>query len=79
MKLFIFYLEITVPLLLLVFFGKTIGPIWFGIGITLYAFYNTYLGYYKLKKKGYHVGLFTHLNPFSKKSQKLYQKVYFEP
>jgi len=81
MKLFIFYIKLIAPLLLLVIFGKQTGGIWsggFGVGLILYGFYNLYLGHIKLKKKGYNVGLFAHMNPFSKKSQELYQKVYFE-
>jgi len=32
----------------------------------------------KLKRKGYKVGLFAYLNPFSTKSQELYSKIFFE-
>lgn len=78
MKLFSFYVILVFPLLLLVFFSKNIPPIWFIIGLFSYVVYNIVLGNRKLKRKGYDVGLFAHLNPFSKKSQELYQKIYFE-
>lgn len=78
MKLLTFYLALAAPLVLLIVFAKRMSPGWFGIGILAYAFYNIYMGNRKLKQKGYRVGLFAHLNPFSKKSQDLYDKVYFE-
>lgn len=78
MKLLIFYIVLTAPLMVLIGSLKYISWEWFALGMFLYFFYNIFIVNRKLKQKGYNVGLFAHLNPFNKKSQELYSKVYFE-
>ena len=79
MKLFLFYLALVGPLLLIVLISKGLPVIWFVVGFFAYLIYNLLLVNLKLRRKGYRVGFLAHLNPFSKKSQELYQKVFFEP
>ncbi len=78
LKLLLFYFALAAPLVLLVLFAKSMSLVWFVTGLFAYTFYNIFLANRKLKRKGYHVGFFAHLNPFSKKSQDLYHNVYFE-
>ncbi len=78
MKLIIFYIALTGPLVVLALISKNIPMPWFILGLFGYVVYNLVLCNRKLKSKGHTVGWFAHLNPFSKKSQQLYYKVYFE-
>lgn len=79
MKLLIFYLFLAAPLILLVLLSKRMPLAWFVAGLLLYLVYNLLMANIKLRRKGYQVSLFAHLHPFSKTSQELYHKVYFEP
>lgn len=78
MKLLMFYCALLVPIFLLSLFAKQLGPFVFPACLFLYCLYNCYLCRRKLIRKGYRVGWFAHLNPFSRRSSDLYAKVYFE-
>jgi hypothetical protein len=78
MRLLMFYVALVAPLVVLVLFSKHMPMVWFIAGLFAYVPYNLLLTNRKLKRKGYNVGIFAHLNPFSKRSMQLYDKVYFE-
>lgn len=78
MKLLQFYFALVTPLMVLILISKNIPSGWFVAGLFAYVGYNLLLCNSKLKRKGYHVGFFAHLNPFNRRSQELYHKVYFE-
>lgn len=78
MRLLMFYIVLVTPLVVLVLFSTQMPMAWFIVGLSAYVPYNLLLAKRKLKRKGYNVGIFAHLNPFSKRSMQLYDKVYFE-